>query len=230
MTDAVVTYEAAPVAVAGPVDWEQQADVAIAKARAFERIKSEMLDSSDYDLIQGKKVPNQKGVAKLGVPCGHSTAIISRDENGEPGVRRSIVENLKGDRELLYTVTVRVTDMWNRFREQSSSFSPQRGDDDNKSRAMCEKRASKKAAELLVGGVSDEPGQLAAKEQAKEKASPTDLIQNCVARLIALGEIESRDEFKAYLVKHVPGCESAEAKLTIKHGYAVAAYLKGNFD
>ena len=208
------------------VDWNAAADSAIEQARAFERIKREMLDASDYDLIQGKRVPNQKGIAKLGIPCGHSTELISRDEHGDCGVRRAIVEDTAGKKELLYTVTVRVTDRWGRYREQSASYYD-RKKDDHSNRVMAEKRASKKAAELLVGGVNAEDGETSAAHTSRQASDANALFREIYAEGQQRGLWTDRASLATF-VATLPGCADAAKALTVRHGAAVQRYLKEN--
>jgi len=212
--------------LAAQVDWEASADNAIAQAHAFERIKRESLDSSDYDLIQGKLVPNQKGIAKLGIPCGHSTEIISRDEYGDCGIRRSIVEDAAGKKQTLYTVTVRVTDRWGRYREQAASYYD-KSKDDNANRAMCEKRASKKAAEMLVGGVTAESGEQEATQRSRQAAEPSELLRALYAEGEDRGYWADRPSFIAFIAT-LPGCADVTKALTIKHGQALKRWLQEN--
>lgn len=248
---ATIEHEGNALAVAGPVDWKAQADQAIAQAHAFERIKAESLNASDYDVIEGKKVPNAIGIAKLGVPCGHSCEIISRNEHGDTGVRRTIqadlvwptktvkkkgrdgwydkvVPDLEGDpreiKAIIYTVTVKVTDRWGRSKEQDASmYDPTR--DDNANRAMVVKRAAKKAAEWLVGGVNSEAGAYQAqRQQVVRNAGPN--LRAMQAECESRGWIPEDDEaFLDFMREKVPGCSDMEKPL-LKHATALAKFLE----
>lgn len=60
----------------------------------FERFKSLMLTEKDYHLIEGKRRVKAESAMRLAVAPQISFAIVSRNEHGETGVRRNVVEDL----------------------------------------------------------------------------------------------------------------------------------------
>jgi hypothetical protein len=167
--------ELAPI---GNIDIEKT----ISDARAFEEIKARILGPDDWVPIEGKLVPTAVGVNKLAGPCGHTWEIISRNEHGDPGVRRTIVEdvvygtktvqkrgrgggtyekevadiaNPVATKKVIFTVTMRATDRWGRVCVVDGSIDTVEAPNmpDNTMRQKAETRARKKASTVLVGGI-----------------------------------------------------------------------------
>jgi hypothetical protein len=171
--EAVDDAEFRPLAVQQPQPLARlDVAAAIELAKDFERLKSSVLDRSDFSVIQGNDVPRAKGWAKIATALRISIEILSKGHDGHPGVARNLLESAKGGKIVSFSATVRATSPAGVFVDmvgRCDSSETKHAQTEHKLEQVALTRARSNAIARLVGGAQ---GRVAEDVEDDRDASP----------------------------------------------------------